>query len=240
MRRTGLKKAHRQDRGQTPGSAASCGHARSVPDCGACGLSPGHPARVGFGHDGRSPDLRVAAFPAFPAHARQWHSGVGSPLTVAGAVVDLAPDGYTAPRSLFTRFGVADPGTIAACDDCKRRSGQREHHGSCTDKSGRLACGHEARDLGGFGDGQAGGRQRTAAFAQDCDHGGNDLSARGINRHGRIAALGEGFLTTIAACATATLTGGKRDGTVGPPGAAKVAPDRRPGQAPCPSDGMLS
>ena len=41
-------------------------------------------------------------------------SGTGgrSPLTVAGAVVDLAPVGYTAPHSLFTRPRVVWPGTI--------------------------------------------------------------------------------------------------------------------------------
>ncbi|TWI93301.1 hypothetical protein JM93_00857 [Roseibium hamelinense] len=44
--------------------------------------------------------MRVDAgliLPGFP----QWRFQVRSPLTVAGAVTDLAPDGYTAPCSLF-------------------------------------------------------------------------------------------------------------------------------------------
>lgn len=100
-RRTGLKKAQRRHRGPTH----LRGRVGRRPWIGACGLSPGHPARVGSGHDGRSPDLRIAAFPAFPAQGAPVASWGRLPLTVAGAVADSAPDGYTSPRSLFTLPG---------------------------------------------------------------------------------------------------------------------------------------
>src|SRR3569833_3557221 len=50
---------------------------------------------------GRSPDLRVdALFPPSRTRRAQWHRGKSSPLTVAGAVADLASEsGLTAfPR----------------------------------------------------------------------------------------------------------------------------------------------
>ncbi len=74
---------------------------------GACrvehrNLPPGHPARISFGCDGRSPDSRVKAPPILPGPLPSGVSRGRSPLTVAGAVTDLAPAGDTAPCSLFS------------------------------------------------------------------------------------------------------------------------------------------
>jgi hypothetical protein len=64
-------------------------------------LSLARPAPGQGDHSGRSPDSRVEALPRLPT---PWGSGLlqqCSPLTVAGAVTDLAPIGYTTPYSLF-------------------------------------------------------------------------------------------------------------------------------------------
>ena len=87
-------------------------------------LLPGHPARWSVDVMAGLLTSRVVAFPAFPYPSG--HSGVGerSSLTVAGAVMDSAPFGYTSPCSLFTRPCVAWPGTINATHARARRAGQ--------------------------------------------------------------------------------------------------------------------
>lgn len=77
--------------------------------CHHCDLPGGTPPEFKLS-DGRSPDLRVFASQHLPGTQAkghtQWFSLTSSPLTVAGAVTDLAPDGYTAPCSLFIRLAV--------------------------------------------------------------------------------------------------------------------------------------
>lgn len=51
--------------------------------------------------DGRSPDLRVVACPILPELALSGDLRGHSPLTVAGAVTDLARFGSSSPYSLF-------------------------------------------------------------------------------------------------------------------------------------------
>ena len=115
--RTGIEKG--QDIGMT-GHRCPCarGRGRGRPDMSLgtaysqgrfviLSLLPGHPARVEVEQDGRSPDSRVTAAPA-PSRRkwRQWSTQDGSPLTVAGAVAELAPDGYTSPHSLLVLLAV--------------------------------------------------------------------------------------------------------------------------------------
>jgi len=69
------------------------------------------PSRLGWIHDGRSPDLRVLAAPSFPA-LRPVGAWRRYPLTVAGAVTDSAPVGYTSPCSLFHPLSILPWGTI--------------------------------------------------------------------------------------------------------------------------------
>ena len=79
-------------------------------------LPPGHPARVGYGCDGRFPDLRIGAPPSLPSRCMtgQWHVWGCSPLTVAGAATDLA--GVELRRTVFP---------FASSDSPSRKN----HHG---------------------------------------------------------------------------------------------------------------
>jgi hypothetical protein len=126
----------------SPLSAASGGWL--VPPCSsawpgaAVGCRPsntpsGAPRPAADCFDGRSPDSRVVACPAFPAcrkpRARPVALGGRSPLTVAGAVTELAAFAYTTPYSLFTRPRVVWPGTIApicAPEPIRDQGGKRQ------------------------------------------------------------------------------------------------------------------
>ena len=92
--------------------------------------------RPGLGEllDGRSPDSRVEALLRLPTPRGSGLLQQCSPLTVAGAVTDLAPFGYTTPYSLFIS------------PECPRRKPSR----LCTDPSPVLSMGIEG-SLFGFG-----------------------------------------------------------------------------------------
>jgi len=68
----------------------------------------GHPAQVSPYSDGRSPDSRVEAFSILPGKIPVDIKWSRSPLTVAGAVTGLAPDGYTSPYSLLFPLALGD------------------------------------------------------------------------------------------------------------------------------------
>lgn len=101
-RRTGLKKAQQGCPGKSPGTAASGGQAGWMPVSAHAvflrGTPPGVASIMMAGLLTRgswpSPPSRCSA----PVAYRGW-----LPLTVAGAVADSAPDGYSSPHSLFTR-----------------------------------------------------------------------------------------------------------------------------------------
>ncbi len=77
------------------------------------GTPPGFKVTATCGHagDGRSPDLRVIAFPNLPELLAQWFCRGRSPLTVAGAVTDLT---RIARRTVFPFHPLGDSpsGTI--------------------------------------------------------------------------------------------------------------------------------
>lgn len=105
---------------------------------------PGHPARWLL--TSMAGLLTRGSGLAPPSHAHRnlgsGHSGSGghSPLTVAGAVTDLAAVAYTTPYSLFTRPRVVWPGTITVSCATEYRpdqGGKRQVRRCCRQSVGR-------------------------------------------------------------------------------------------------------